>query len=150
MKIITQNKKAFFDYTILETMEAGVVLRGDEVKSIRAGHVSLSGSYAVFNQGELMLINCNISQYAQAYQKDDSLTTRSRKLLLHKKELHSLLGDMSRKGITIIPLKVYLNERGLVKIELGIAKHKKAADKKSELKERDIKRETERSLKKYQ
>lgn len=148
MKLITKNKQAYFDYHILDTLEAGIVLAGDEVKSIRAGHVSLAGSYATFRGRELMLINCNISPYAKAFEKrDDQAATRSRKLLLHKRELDRLAGEVARKGVTIVPLSIYLSERNRIKVQLGIAKHKKAVDKKKELKERDIKRETERQLK---
>jgi len=149
MKIIAQNKKALFDYEILDRMEAGVVLSGDEVKSIRQGHVSLIGSYATMHQGELMLLNCLIAPYKQAYQVKDGQETRSRKLLLHRREIDRLAGDIAQKGITIVPLKIYLSKKGLIKVELGIAKHKKKADKKKALKERDIKRETARELKNY-
>ncbi|BDC35101.1 SsrA-binding protein [Candidatus Dependentiae bacterium Noda2021] len=145
MKIIAQNKKAFHDYSILNTVEAGIVLTGDEVKSLRLGHVSLVGAFATVHQGELFLINCNITPYAKAFQAKDE-GTRSRKLLLHKKELNKMIGDIAKKGITIVPLKIYFNNKNLAKVELGIAKHKKAADKKSELRERDIKRETSREL----
>ncbi len=148
MKIIAQNKKAFHEYTVLEHLEAGIVLTGDEVKSVRAGHISLNGAYANVHQGELFLINCNITPYARAYQKKDD-ATKSRKLLVHKRELMQLIGDISRKGITIIPLKIYLNEKNLVKVDLGLCKHKKAADRKQEIKERDIKRETVRALKRH-
>lgn len=146
MKVVAQNKKAFFDYEILDRIEAGIVLRGDEVKSLRAGNASLIGSFATVHDGQLFLINCNITPYAQAFapKKDDA--TRSRKLLLNKKEINRLIGDISRKGITIVPLKIYFNDRNLVKVELGIAKHKKAANKKESIKERDIKRETSREL----
>jgi len=147
MKIIAQNKKAFHDYEILDQIEAGIVLTGDEVKSIRAGHVSLIGSYANIHKNELFLINCTIAIYAQAYQKREEDKYRSRKLLVNRRELNRMAGDISRKGVTILPLKIYLNERGLVKVTLGIGKHKKAADKRSALKERDIKRETMRELK---
>lgn len=146
MKIITQNKKAFFDYEVLDRLETGIVLTGDEVKSIRAGHVSLIGAYAVAQRGELFLINCNVTPYAKAYQKKEELAARTRKLLVHRRELDRLVGDISRKGITLVPLKLYLNERGLIKLELGICKHKKAAGKKEALRERDIKRETAREL----
>lgn len=147
MKIITQNKKAFFDYEILEKIEAGIVLTGDEVKSLRAGHVSLIGAFATIHQGELNLINCNISPYSYAYIKNDALSHRTRKLLLHKREIQRIIGDISRKGITVIPLKLYFNNKGKVKVELGIGKHKKAHAKKTEIKERDIARQTRRELK---
>ena len=140
---------AFFDYEILDRLEAGIVLNGDEVKSIRAGHISLIGAFAHIKDGELYLINAAISPYAQAYQKKESQETRTRKLLVKRRELNRLIGDISRKGVTVMPLKVYINERGLIKIELGICKHKKAVEKKQALKERDIKRETARELKRH-
>ena len=147
MKIITKNKKAFHDYQILDTIEAGIVLTGDEVKSLRAGHVNLTGAFATIHKGELYMINAHIAAYEKAYDKKEEDTRRSRKLLLHKKELNKLIGDISRKGITIVPLKLYFNNKSKVKVELGLCKHKKAAGKKKELKERDIKRQTERELK---
>jgi SsrA-binding protein len=127
-------------------MEAGIVLRGDEVKSLRAGNASLIGSFATVHDGQLFLLNCNITPYSQAFQPKKDDATRSRKLLLNKREINRLIGDISRKGITIIPLKIYFNDRNLVKVELGLAKHKKAANKKESIKERDIKRETSREL----
>ena len=149
MKIIAQNKKAYFDYDIAEKIEAGLVLSGDEVKSIREGKVSLLGAFATLHGGELYLINCNITPYSKAFTKDDENARRRRKLLLHKKQIMRLIGDVSKKGITIIPLKLYFNEKSKIKVELGIGKHKKAAGKKQALKERDIKRETERVIKAY-
>ncbi len=146
MKILAKNKKAFHDYQVLDTMEAGLVLSGDEVKSAKAGHASLIGAYAVIKDGEMFLLNANISAYEQAYQKG-SEPARSRKLLLHRKEIADLVGDVSRKGITIVPLKLYATKKGLIKVELGLCKHKKATDKKKLLKERDIRRETERAIK---
>jgi len=147
MKIIAQNKKAFFDYEILDRIEAGIVLNGDEVKALREGNCSLIGSFATFHKGELSLINATIAPYSHSYAKDDKYSTRSRKLLLHKREISRLIGDVSKKGITIVPLKIYFNNKNFVKVELGIAKHKKATDKKQVIKERDIKRETRRELK---
>lgn len=146
MKIVAQNKKAFHDYDILDKLEAGIVLTGDEVKSLRAGRVSLVGSFATVKAGELFLTNCTINPYKHAYDKEDT-ATRSRKLLLHKRELNKLVGDVSQKGITIIPLKIYFNKKNIAKVELGICKHKKAAGKKQALKERDIRRQTARELK---
>ncbi len=149
MKIISQNKKAFFDYEVLERIEAGIVLTGNEVKSVRAGHISLIGAFAHVKDGELFLINASITPYEKAYQKKDEEASRTRKLLVHKRELNRLVGDISRKGVTIVALKIYLNERGLIKVELGVCKHKKGFEKKESLRERDIKRETSRELKKY-
>jgi len=146
VKVIAKNKKAFFDYEVLDTIEAGIVLTGDEVKSLRAGKVSMAGSFATVHGGELFMINCNITPYTHAYEKKEDTSKRSRKLLLHRKELDRIIGDISKKGITIVPLKLYF-KKGKVKVELGICKHKKARSKKRELKERDIKRETARELK---
>ena len=147
MKVIAQNKKAFFEYEILEKIEAGIVLNGDEVKSLRAGQVSLIGSYATVKQGELYLTNCNISPYAQAYMKKEDMATRSRKLLLKKRELLKMIGDIAKKGITIVPLLLYFNDRNIAKVELGVCKPKKEAGKKQAIKERDIARDTRRELK---
>ena len=146
MKIIAQNKKAFHDYDILERIEAGLVLTGDEVKSLRAGNVSLQGAFATVTRGELFLINANFTPYSKAYTQREDMARRSRKLLLNKKELMRLIGDISKKGITLVPLKIYFNERNIAKVEIGIAKHKKAASRKQELKERDIQREARRDI----
>ncbi len=146
MKIIAQNKKAFHDYEILERLEAGIVLTGDEVKSVRSGQVSLIGAFATPHNNELFLINCMISPYSHAYAKGDEEGRKSRKLLLHKRELSRLFGEISKKGITIVPLKLYINEKGMVKIDLGVAKHKKAYGIKEAIKERDIERQTRREL----
>lgn len=147
MKVITTNKKVFHEYDILDRWEAGIVLTGDEVKAIRAGHMSLLGSYATVHKNELYLLNALISPYSHAYSKSEEHARRSRKLLLHKKQLKRLIGDISRKGITVVPLKVYISGKGKIKIELGLAKHKKAHGIKQALKERDIDRQTRRELK---
>lgn len=149
MNIVAKNKKAFFDYDIGQRFEAGLVLTGDEVKSLRAKRVSLVGSYGVIREGELYLLNCNIIAYDNAYlkDKDKEQATRTRKLLLHRKEINKIIGDVSEKGATILPLKIYFNKRNLAKVELGIGKHKKASGKKQVLKERDIKRDTMREMK---
>lgn len=147
IKIITQNKKARFDYEVLDTLEAGLVLTGDEVKSLRAGHVNLTGSFATINRAELYLINCHITPYEKAYRKTDELSSRSRKLLVHKRELNKIIGDISKKGITLVPLKLYFNERSKIKVELGLCKHKKAEQKKQALQERDIAKDAARDLK---
>jgi len=153
MKIILQNKKAYHDYNIIDKIEAGIVLKGDEVKSLRKGQGSLIGSFAVPANNSLNIINMRISPYSHAFNKpagiNEEYALRSRKLLLHKKEINKIIGDISKKGITVVPLKAYFNNKGIIKIELAIAKHKKAYDRKSEIKERDIERETRRELKKY-
>src|SRR5579862_8062072 len=103
MKVIAKNKKAFHDYDILEKIEAGIVLTGDEVKSLRAGQVSLIGSFASIRNGEMFLTNCLIAPYAQAYQKDEEAATRSRRLLLHKRQILKLLGEIAQKSVTVVP-----------------------------------------------
>lgn len=149
MKIIIQNKKALFDYEISYTVEAGIVLTGDEVKSLRAHRGSLNGSFATVKDNEMYLLNCNIPLYTYAYHKDEDSATRTRKLLLNRGELNKLIGEVSKKGMTILPLKIYFNQKSLVKVELGVGKHRKAQNKKDLLKERDIARDTRRELKKY-
>lgn len=149
MKIITQNRKAFHDYEIIDRIEAGIVLSGDEVKSIRAGHINLTGSFAHMVNNELWLKNCHITPYKQAYDlihKDEEYPVRNRKLLLSRRQLNRISSDIARQGITVVPLKVYLNEKSRIKVELGIAKGKKSADKRQALKERDIKRQTDREM----
>lgn len=148
MKIIVQNKKASFEYEINETHEVGIVLSGDEVKSIRAGHIALQGSYVTLHGEELFLLNCRISPYEKAFgsQKDEAYATRSRKLLMHKRELRKLIGQIAKKGITVIPLSLYLNDKNLVKVKIGIGVHRKAISKKNLLKERDIARESAREM----
>lgn len=146
MKVIAQNKKAFHDYEILDRFEAGIVLTGDEVKSLRAGKASLIGAFATVKSGELYLNNCNITPYDRAFQKKEDESTRARKLLVHRRELNKLIGEMAQKGVTIVPLMMYFNKKNIAKVELGMGKHKKAANKKQALRERDIKRETERDV----
>ncbi len=146
MIVIATNRRAFFDYTIDGIYEAGIVLQGDEVKSIRAKQVSLSDAFAIVKDGGLYLLNCHIAPYSHAFDKKDT-SRQTRQLLLHKKEINKLIGAISRQGLTLIPLRMYFNTRGFVKIEIGLAKHKKNVDKKEQIKERDIKRETMRDLK---
>jgi SsrA-binding protein len=143
---ISFNRKAYFDYEILDSFEAGIVLSGDEVKSLRAGQVSLIGAFATVHGNELYLINCRISPYEKAFQKKEDDASRRRKLLLHRRELDKIIGDISKKGITIVPLKLYFSPRGLIKVQLGLGKHKKASDQRQSIKERDIKRETSREI----
>ncbi len=147
MKIIANNKKAFFDYEVLDRIEAGIVLTGDEVKSLRAGHVNLTGSFAHVHDGELFMVNTYIAPYTHAYAKNEDAARRSRKLLVHRRQLHKLVGDVSKKGVTLIPLKIYFNKKSIAKVELGLCKHKKAYQQKELIKERDITRETRRTLK---
>jgi len=145
MKVLADNKKAFFEYEITDRLEAGVILTGQEVKSIKSGNINLKGSYVVAKQGEIYLIGCHIPPY-QPKNVEDYLPERSRKLLLKRKEVDRLIGISKEKGLTLIPLKVY-TRRGLVKIEVGIARGKKRFDKRESIKRRDIDRDLRRSLK---
>ena len=147
MKLITKNKKAYFDYEITDTFEAGIVLTGNEVKSIRAGNVNLTDTFATAHKGEIMLTNCYIGTYSHAFSKVADDSRRPRKLLLNKREINRILGQVSRKGYTLVGLKLYFNNRGFVKVEIGLAKHKKAHSKKKEQREKDIKIETSREIK---
>ena len=142
IRVVTNNKKARHDYHIIDTIEAGIALKGSEVKSIREGKVSLQDAYARFKKGELWLIGMHIAPYKQAaFEQPDP--RRDRKLLLHKRELKRLFRQTEEKGITIVPLKIYFKKH-LVKVELGIARGKKQYDKRAAIAERDQKRELDR------
>ncbi len=142
IRVITTNRKARHEYHIIDTIEAGIALKGCEVKSIREGRVNLQDAYARFRKGELWVVGMHISPYKQAaFESPDPL--RDRKLLLHKRELKRLQRYVEEKGITLVPLKVYLKKH-LVKIELGVAKGKKQYDKRAAIAEREQKREMER------
>ncbi|MCP2520329.1 SsrA-binding protein SmpB [Candidatus Aminicenantes bacterium AC-335-A11] len=147
-RIIATNKKAFFNYEIIETLEAGISLLGSEVKSIREGKVSLKESYAEIKDGEVFLINCHIAPYSAATYLNHE-PKRPRKLLLHKQEIKKLMGRVKEKGLTLIPVRMYFNKKGLVKVELALAKGKKVYQKREALRERDRRREMEAELKKY-
>ncbi len=144
-KIVSDNRKAYHEYHIDETYEAGIVLTGTEVKSIRAGKSNLRDSYARVENGEVLLYNMHISPYEQGNRNNvDPL--RVRKLLLHKGEIRRLHQAVKEKGLTLVPTKMYLI-RGMVKMELGVAKGKKLFDKRDDIAERDVKRETDRIMK---
>lgn len=147
IKILATNKKAFNEYEIIETYEAGIALQGSEVKSIRNGRISLKDSYAKIKDNEIYLINCNISLYSSSsyFNHDPS---RERKLLMHKKEIIRLQSKVQQKGFTIIPLKVYL-KKGIIKIEIALAKGKKLYDKREEAKRKAIEMEIKKALKGY-
>ncbi|HIJ60954.1 MAG TPA: SsrA-binding protein SmpB [Nitrospirae bacterium] len=146
MKIIAQNRKAFHDYFIEDTYEAGIVLKGTEVKSIREGRINLKDSYVIIKDLEAFLLNCHISPYSHGnIMNHDPL--RTRKLLLHKKEIMRLLGKSQQKGYAIIPLRVYFKGPH-AKIEIGLAKGKREYEKRESIKERDAKKEIEKAMKK--
>ncbi|WP_088104143.1 SsrA-binding protein SmpB [Halalkalibacter urbisdiaboli] len=144
-KVIAQNKKAGHDYFIEETYEAGIMLKGTEIKSMRAGRMNLKDSFAKISNGEVFLHNAHISEYEQGnrYNHDP---TRARKLLLHKKQINQLIGQTQQKGYALVPLKVYI-KNGFAKVLIGLAKGKKNFDKRETLKRKDAKREVERALK---
>ncbi len=142
--MIATNKKARFDYEILETFEAGVVLRGPEVKSVKLGHISIKEAYATVRSEEVFLTNAHISPYKQAANVEQE-PTRSRKLLLKKSEIKSLIGKSKTEGITLIPVQVYL-KRGFVKVEIGLGRGKKKHDKRQTIKQKDIKRDIQREM----
>ncbi len=145
MSDLSVNRRASYDYEILQQYEAGIALLGLEVKSVKAGRMTLAGSFAVIRGGDAWLLNASIPPYQQKNTPPDYDPIRSRRLLLHRRELEELIGATAQKGLTIIPLKVY-SKRGLVKIFLGLARHKKAADKRETIKKREAEREIARDV----
>lgn len=145
IKILVVNRKAYHNYEILEKYEAGIVLTGTEIKSIKQGKVSLKEAFAYTKNGEIFVFDMNISPYKEGnrYNHDPK---RTRKLLLHKREIKRLIGKVKEKGLTLVPLKIYL-KNSWAKLELGLAKGKKLYDKREELKRKAIERETKRILK---
>ena len=146
--MIEKNKKAFFDYEIEEKYEAGIVLKGWEVKSIKAGEVSLKESFCFVFKGELFLKNAHVANYKMGVSFEAQDPRRDRKLLLNKREINKLIGKIKEKGLTVVPLSLYL-KKGKIKLEIALAKGKKLFDKKQALKEKDIKREAEREMKSF-
>ena len=152
MKILAANKKARYDYKILETCEAGLVLYGFEVKAIKTGHISLVGSYVVSKGSEFYLINALVPPYQPANTPTDYDPNRSRKLLLKKSEISSLIGKSRTKGLTLVPLRIYTKKsrtpqgRGKIKLGFGLGKGKRKIDKREKIKKRDIEREIGRKL----
>jgi SsrA-binding protein len=145
-KIIADNRQARFQYEILEAYEAGLVLEGTEVKSIRAGKVNLRDGFALVRNGEVWLHNVHISPHQQAGQFFNHDPLRTRKLLLHRDEIRKLIGKVEQKGLTLVPLKLYL-KNGRVKVSLGLGRGKKLHDKRESLKQRQDQREIARALK---
>lgn len=139
--IITTNKRAYFDYEILETYEAGIELLGFEVKSIKTGRINLAGSYVLINKNEAWLLNTDIPPYQPKNTPEDYNPKRTRRLLLRKLEINNLIGKTHEKGLTLIPLKVYTKGRGRIKLEIGLGKSRKKKDKRDLLKKREDKKE---------
>jgi SsrA-binding protein len=144
-KVVADNRRARFNYEIGETFEAGIVLTGSEVKSLRAGKATIGESYADSREGEIWLINSNIPEYTQAG-RFNHLPKRPRKLLLHQRQINKLAGAVEREGMTVVPLKLYFNDKGRAKIEIALARGKKLHDKRETLKKRSWDRERGRLL----
>jgi SsrA-binding protein len=144
-RYVAQNRRARHDYLIEDTLEAGVVLQGTEVKVLRQGQASIAEAYADETEGELYLVNANIPEYSASAHFNHQ-PRRPRKLLLHRKQMNRLLGAIRREGITVVPLSIYFNERGRAKVELGLARGKRKADKRQAEKQRDWQRSRARIL----
>lgn len=144
-KFVAQNRKARHEYFIEDTLEAGIVLEGTEVKALRSSQASIAESYAASRDGDLFLFNCHIPTY-KAANRFNHEERRPRKLLLHKRERDRLLGSVKREGITIVPLSIYFNDRGIAKVEIGIAKGKRKVDKRADEKARDWARDKARVM----
>lgn len=145
IKVIADNRRARYDYEIIETFEAGIELKGSEVKSLRSGRTNLAESYAAMKGGELFLINSNIPEYREANRFNHE-PKRPRKLLLHKREIDKLASGVLREGLTIVPLKMFFNPRGRCKVDLALARGKKIHDKRDTVRDRTWQREKARLL----
>jgi len=150
IKVIAQNKKAYYEYFIEEEVEAGIVLVGNEVKSLRFCHPNISESYADNIQGDIYIIGLNIPEYKNSMKFFQYHPKRKRKILLHKREIKRLIGLKERKGYTLVPLKLYFNKRNIAKVSLGIAKGKKKYDKRYVIKQREWDREKARASKNFE
>ena len=141
------NKRARHEYHILETYDAGMILTGPEVKSLRAGQGNLKEAHCLIRNEKMLLIGCHISPYKPAARNNPLDPARTRELLLHKKEVTKLIGRLKEQGLALVPLKIYFNERGYAKIEIGLGRGKKLYDKRQDSKERDVKRDLQRKYK---
>ncbi len=149
MDIIAKNKKAFYEYFINDTLEAGIALNGDEVKSLREGKVSINEAFAETDNGELWLINANISYYKNSSKILISDEKRKRKLLVKKKDINTFQGKVEREGYTIVPIKIYFNKKGIAKVEIAVAKGKKLYDKREDKKKKDWNKQKQRLLRNF-
>jgi SsrA-binding protein len=141
------NRRARHEYHILESFEAGIILLGPEVKSIRLGQANLAEAHCIIRQERMLLIGCHINPYKPAALNNPNDPARSRQLLLKHREIERLMGKLNEKGLTLVPLKIYFNERNFIKLEVGLARGKKTHDKRHDLKEKDIKRSLQRQYK---
>ena len=144
---VAENRRAKFDYTIIDTIEAGIILLGSEVKSLRLGRASIAESYATEESGHIVLINSNIPEYSSAASGQNHEPKRIRRLLIHKKERNKGFGQIKKDGCTVVPLSLYFNQKGLAKLSIGIAEGKRKVDKREVIKKRDWDREKHRILK---
>jgi SsrA-binding protein len=147
-KVVAENRRARFDYAIEETLEAGIALTGTEVKSLRFGEGSIAESYAEVKDGEVWLVNSNVPEFSHGNRFNHE-PKRPRKLLLHEREIQKLFGAVARQGMTLVPLSIYFNSRGRAKVELALARGRKAHDKREHEKEKDWKREQGRLLRQH-
>ena len=149
MKELARNKKAYHDFTILESFEAGIVLKGSEVKSLRAGRANLKDSFARIIKGELFLLNAHISYLETTNSHFRPNERAARKLLMHRKQIDKLLGSITKEGLTLVVLSLYLNDKNIVKAKIALAKGKNLHDKREALKRKDADREARSAMKKY-
>ena len=145
-KVVATNRKAYHEYEIEDKLEAGIVLKGTEVKSLREGRVNLRDSYASVDRGEVILHHCHISPYSHGNIMNHD-PVRPRKLLLHRKEINKLLGQTQQKGLTLVLLRIYFSPRGQAKVEIALARGKKQHDRREAIKDREAGREVERAMK---
>ncbi|NTW29144.1 MAG: SsrA-binding protein SmpB [Coriobacteriia bacterium] len=148
-KLIANNKKAYHDYFVDEVFECGIELTGSEVKSLRDSHASLRESYATIRKGEVFLLGVHVAPYSHGNRSNVD-PNRSRKLLMHKKEIRYLMGKTKERGFTLVPLRMYFTPANLVKVEIGLARGKKNYDKRADIAEKDQKRDVERALRERQ
>ena len=148
VKVVADNRRAHYEYAIEERFEAGIELKGTEVKSLRGGEAMIAESYATVDNGEVWLVNSHIPEYSHGNRMNHD-PRRRRKLLLHTREINKLTGAVNRQGLTLVPLSLYFNGEGRAKVELALAKGKKAHDKRATIKERDWKREQGRLLRNH-
>ena len=149
MRLVAENRRARFDYAIEETIEAGLSLTGTEVKSLRLGHANLRDAHAFIRDGEIFLLNAHIAPYEHGNRMNHE-PTRSRKLLLHRREIDHLEGRVRQQGMTLVPLRIYFNERGRAKVEIGLGRGKKKYDKRQTIAERDAQRQIARAIRERQ
>jgi len=145
-KYVALNRKARHDYFITDSLEAGIILEGTEVKSLRSGQASIQEAFAIPKEGALYLINAYIPEYQKAGEHLQHETRRARKLLMHRREMNKLMGQVNKEGMTIVPLGIYFNKRGIAKVELGVAKGKHKSDKRESIKQRDWQRDKARIM----